>query len=87
MYGIDVIGPVNPIALQSEPQWELPYFLCIWNGGSDAFGSRNLLIKNTDRFWARKGRVGQSEIWTTKPAQWEDDSCDFSSLTLLENNG
>jgi hypothetical protein len=30
MYGIDVIGPVNPIALQSEPQLEPTLFSLVY---------------------------------------------------------
>jgi hypothetical protein len=30
MYGIDVIGPVNPIALQSEPQREPTLFSLVY---------------------------------------------------------
>jgi len=39
----------------------------IWDGGGDAFGSENLIVKSIDRFYARIGRVGQSEVWTAKP--------------------
>jgi hypothetical protein len=31
--------------------------------------------------------MGQSEILTAKPDQWEEDSYDLSSPTLPENDG
>lgn len=37
-------------------------FSSVWDGGGDAFESRNPLVKGVDGFQTIKGRVDQSEI-------------------------
>ena len=63
------------------------YSFNIWNGSSITSRDGNSIVKNIDRFWARRGRTGKSEAWTTKPSQWKEDNCNLSPPTLPEENG
>eukprot|EP00258_Populus_trichocarpa_P032333 XP_024448352.1 uncharacterized protein K02A2.6-like [Populus trichocarpa] len=67
---------VRAIQAMSSPKTEkevldrnYSIFSGVWYGSSDAFGSRNPIVKSLDGLRIRRGRVGQSEARATEPDQ------------------
>jgi hypothetical protein len=58
----------------------------VWDGGSDAFISRDYIIEDFDGCRNRRIIMDNAKVWAIKSNQWEETDINLSPPAILKEN-